>query len=209
MSKFINIIFADDKDLWRQMLIQDLVPFDIRCTGEARNGKELLKLLKTQTPDVVLLDLSMPVMDGNEAMQAIQNMSMAPKVIVLSMHNDDELVDDYMARGAKGYISKDAVTVNVLVEAINAVHQGQTYIYKLPMARRKYSPRQIEMIPLICEGLTNKEIAEEIGISERGVEKQRQKIYEKAGAKKAVDFYKYAFKQGLDFLYRSLQWKRN
>ena len=191
------------------MLIQDLVPFNINCIGEARNGKELLALLNNHAPDVVLLDLNMPVMDGNEAMQSIQKLYPTPKVIVLSMHNEEELVDDYVGRGAKGYIPKDAATVPILVEAITTVHEGGTYIYRLPLLRKKYTPRQIEMIPLICEGLTNKDIGQEVGISERAVEKQRQKIYEKAGATKAVDFYKYAFKQGLDFLNRSLRWKKS
>lgn len=209
MTKVINIIFADDKDLWRETLIHELMVFNISCIGEARNGKELLALLRHKHPDVILLDLHMPVMDGNMAMESIRSDHPAAKVIILSMHNEEELVDDYMARGAKGYVPKDAATVDVLVNAIRIVHDSGTYIHRLPMERKKYTPRQIEMIPLICEGLTNKEIALEIGITERAVEKQRQKIYEKTGVKKAADFYKFAFRQGLDFLQRSNESKKD
>jgi two-component system response regulator DegU len=208
MEESIKIIFADDKDLWRKSLIQDLLPFGILCIGEARNGEELLELLKSTQPDIILLDLRMPVMDGNHAMQFMHERYPGAKIIILSMHYEEELIDDYMARGAKGYIPKDMITIDLLVDAIRAVKNSGTFIYKPSMERQKYTPRQIEMIPLICDGMTNKEIAQEIGITEWGVEKQRQKIYAKTGAKKAVDFYKYAFRQGLDFLNRSIPKKK-
>ncbi len=205
MKESIKIIFADDNDLWRRRLIQDLVPHNILCIGEAHNGQQLLELLKSTSPDIILLDLRMPVMDGNHAMQFIPKDYPNAKVIILSMHYDEELIDDYVARGVRGYIPKDLMTIDLLVTAIREVKNSGTYIYRPAMERQKYTPRQIEMIPLICDGLTNKEIAREIGITEWGVEKQRQKIYAKTGAKKAVDFYKYAFRQGLDFLNRKMQ----
>ena len=207
MEKSIRIIFADDKEMWRKHLIQDLAPFDIACIGEAGNGEELLEQLKTKKPDVVLLDLRMPVMDGNHTMQLLKEQYPKIKVIILSMHDEEELIHDYLTRGAKGYLSKDELTVDILVSAIRKVAAAGTYVHKTRNSTEKYTARQLEMIPLLCEGMTNKEIAKEIGITEWGVEKQRQKIYAKTGAKRAVDFYKYAFLQGLDFLGRVVKKK--
>jgi two-component system response regulator DegU len=207
MEKTIRIIFADDKEMWRKHLIQDLAPFDILCIGEAGNGEELLEHLKTKKPDVILLDLRMPVMDGNHTMKLLKDQYPKIKVIILSMHDEEELIHDYLTRGAKGYLSKDELTVDILVSAIRKVAASGSYVHKNRTSTEKYSARQLEMIPLLCEGMTNKEIAKEIGITEWGVEKQRQKIYAKTGAKRAVDFYKYAFLQGLDFLGRVIKKK--
>ncbi len=202
MEKSIKIIIADDKKLWRQRLIQELTSFGIACIGEATNGQELLEKLATAKPDVVLLDLRMPVMDGNHTMTRLQKEFPKVKAIIMSMHDEEELIHDYLTRGAKAYLSKDNFTMDILATTIRQVALG-TYVHKFRNGLEKYSVRQLEMIPLLCEGMTNKEIAKEIGITEWGVEKQRQKIYAKTGAKRAVDFYKAAFLQGLDFLGRS------
>lgn len=202
MEKFIKIIIADDKALWRKRLIQELAPFGIECIAEALNGQDLLEKLGVLKPDVVLLDLRMPVMDGNHTMTLLQKEHPRTKAIIMSMHDEEELINDYMARGAKAYLSKDNFTIDVLANTIRQVAAG-TYVQKARTGAEKYSVRQLEMIPMLCEGMTNKEIAKEIGITEWGVEKQRQKIYAKTGAKRAVDFYKAAFLQGLDFLGRS------
>lgn len=200
MEAFITFILADDKALWRSMIIQDLARFNITCIGEAANGLELLEQLKTKTPDVILLDLRMPVMDGNEAMQAVQKQYPNTRIIILSMHDEDGLIEDYMSRGARGFIAKDLLTVDMLVSAIRQVASEGIYMHRQPDIAGKYTARQLELIPMMCDGMTNKQIAKETGITEWGVEKQRQKIYAKTGSKRAADFYKYAFLQGLDFL---------
>jgi len=88
----------------------------------------------------------------------------------------------------------------MLVFAIKKVCSNETFVFKKPGNRKKYTQRQVEMIPRICNGLTNKEIAKQIGLTEWGVEKQRKKIYSIAGTKNGVEFFKYAFQEGLNYL---------
>ena len=209
MENPIQIIFAEDKEKFRKAILKELESFNMCCMGEAANGKELLQMLSFKNPDVVLLDLEMPVMDGNEAMVHISKEYPNTKVIVLSLHNDYILVEDYIKRGAKGYIPKDEIAgdIAMLARAIHLVMSGDIFISKKILDREakrcgneNYTERQKEIIPLMCEGKTNKEISEEIGILERSVEKRRQKIYEKTNSSKAADFFKYAFVRGFHFL---------
>lgn len=205
MDTTINILFTEDKELYRKMILAELEEANIRCIGEADNGKELLRQLKTKKPDVILLDLEMPVMDGNEAMNRIIKDFPEAKVLIMSLHCEEELIEDYIKRGAKGYVSKDAICGNItlLIDAIQKIHAGGIYKQTLPKPdRKKFTARQKEMIPLICDEMTNKEIAEELKIKERTVEKHRQKIYSRTNSSGATSFLKYAFKRGLDFLGR-------
>lgn len=209
MKKNIQIVFADDKELFRNAILRELLDYNIDCIGEAANGLDLLEKLSVLKPDVVLLDLEMPVMNGNEAMEAISRLYPKTKIIILSLHNDELLVEDYIKRGVKGYLAKDEISGNVklLAEAIDKVHKGKTFISRPHTGNepkllkgRGYTLKQKEIIPMICEGMTNKEIAREMGILERSVEKQRKKIYQKTNSFKSIDFFKYAFVKGLQFL---------
>lgn len=198
----LNIIVTDDKIKYRKLLCELLEPFPVSVIGEAGNGQELLALLQKKLPDIVLLDLEMPVMDGNKVFDTIREMYPNLKVIILSFYMEDVLVEHYLERGARGYLSKDAAEPEILFDALTRVYNNGIYINK-PLAYKKmYTDRQKEILPLIFEGLTNDEIAEEICISRRAVEKQRTKIYERSGTEKAMDFYKYAFSRGLQFLGR-------
>lgn len=209
MENPVQIIFTDDKEKFRKAILDELKLYNIECIGQAENGKQLLKLLEVKTPDVVLLDLEMPVMDGNEAMKQIMELYPETKVIILSLYNESLLVEDYIRRGAKGYLAKDEIAgdIELLAHAIERVSEGEVFISlrvekvgKKHVKIKGYSSRQKEIIPLLCEGKTNKEISEEIGIVVRSVEKQRQKIYEKTNSSKSIDFFKYAFVRGLQFL---------
>ena len=203
MKEPINILYAEDRLHYRKGIIAELEDRNIYCIGEAENGKELLRLLKTKMPDVILLDLEMPVMNGNEAMNQIMNDFPGAKVLVMSLHYEVELIEDYIKRGAKGYVSKDVICGNMdlLVEAIQKIKAGEIFKQTLPKSeRKKFTARQREMIPLICDEMTNKEIAEELGIKERSVEKRRQKNYSRSNSAGATSFLKFAFKKGLDLL---------
>ncbi|MEO6305709.1 MAG: response regulator transcription factor, partial [Bacteroidia bacterium] len=158
---------------------------------------------------VILLDLEMPVMDGNAAFTFISKKYPNIKVIILSLHFEPLLTENYIERGAKGYLPKDAIMENpiLLINAIRKVNEGGVFVFEKPEKKNKFSNRQKEILPLIFEGKTNEEIAKEIGITKRAVEKQKQKIYQKSGVEKIIDFYKYAFSRGLQFLGRNTKKK--
>jgi len=201
MEKVIKVILADDKDQYRQSIREILKLFPVSVIGEAKNGTELLTLLKKdQQPDIILLDLEMPVMNGNRAFELICKAHPNIKIIILSFYFENLLIENYIERGAKGYLPKDAIEPTLLMEALQQVMSGAVYIFENSNDKRKYTYRQKEIVPLILEGLTNDEIADEVCITKRAVEKQRHNIYLKIGAYKAIEFYKYAFSKGLQFL---------
>lgn len=204
MKHKVNVIYAEDHQQFRSAVTQELKLFDINVIAQCDNGKQLISQLKL-FPDVVLLDLDMPVMNGNHTMDQIMKRSPNSKVIIVSMHYEELLVENYLKRGARGYISKDVFAGNIelLANAIKKVAAGGIHLQEMPVNREKLSFRQKEMIPYMVEGYTNKEIASEIGIVERAVEKQKQKIYYKMGGTRIIDFYKYAFSKGLQFLGRT------
>ncbi len=203
MKHKTTIIYAEDHTQFRKAVVKELELLDIKVVAQCNNGKELLDELK-RWPDVVLLDLDMPVMNGNHTLDHIMKHWPETKILIVSMHYEELLVENYIKRGARGYISKDAFAGNIelLVKGIKKVAKGDTYIHQMPGLHKKFSLRQKEIIPYMVEGVTTKEIADEIGIVERAVEKQKQKIYQKTGGNRAIDFYKYAFAKGLQFLGR-------
>ncbi|MES2394858.1 MAG: response regulator transcription factor [Bacteroidota bacterium] len=196
----ITVIIADDKARYRDLISDMLEPSRVSVIAEAENGKQLLNLLCKKQPDIVLLDLEMPVMDGNKTFDVVSKDFPDVKVVILSFYFEQVLVDDYLKRGAKGYISKDVLEPELLMEALTEIQNGGIYLQEKLTRKKIFTERQKEIMPFIFEGMTNKEIADEIYITERAIEKQRQKIYQRSGAKKAVDFYKYAFTRGLQFL---------
>lgn len=206
MQEKIKIIITDDKPQFRKVLCEILEVPTFTVINQAENGEILLKLLETTIPDIILLDLEMPVMDGNKAFELIRTKYPHLKVIILSMHCEGVLMENYIERGAKGYIPKDAIMgdPDLLINAISHIHTGGTFIYELPPPKDKFTKRQVDIMPLMFDGLTNTKIAEQVGISKRAVEKQRKIIYEKSGTSKAIDFYKFAFARGLQFLSRIL-----
>lgn len=197
----IRIIYAEDHLQFRKVIVNELESFNISVIAQVSNGKELIDKMSLH-PDVILLDLEMPILNGNKTLDRIIKDWPEAKIIIVSMHYEELLVENYIGRGAKGYISKDgfAGEIELLVDAIQKVAGGDTFIHRLPIHREKFSARQKEIIPMIVEGYTSKQIAAETGIMERSVEKQKQKIYTKVGGVKAIDFYRYAFSKGLQFL---------
>lgn len=201
-----KIVFTDNVERYRKVILDELHPYGIECLGEASNGQELLRLLQHVRPDVVLLDLEMPVMDGNEALNHIMAYFPYTKVIILSMHYEQILVENYIERGAMGYVSKDEIAGNpeILAKAITEVKQGRLFVHHMmegiALETIHYSRRQKEAAPMICKGYTNEEIAEELRMGVRGVEKLRSNLYAKINGGRAVDFYRYAFSRGLHFL---------
>lgn len=198
----IKIIIADDKATYRKLIADMLESSEVSIIGQVADGKQLLKILRTKNPDIVLLDLEMPVMDGNEAFDVISKNFPDLKVIIVSFYFEQVLVEHYLKRGAKGYISKDTLDPELLMMALLEVKNGGVFLNEKLSDKKIFTERQKEIMPLIFDGLTNEEIADQVYISKRAVEKQRQKIYQQSGANKAVDFFKYAFTRGLQFLGR-------
>ncbi|MES2678230.1 MAG: response regulator transcription factor [Bacteroidota bacterium] len=200
MEEPIKIMITDDRERFRNFIREILLPYPVEIVGETENGKELLSLLNKVTPDIVLLDLEMPVLDGNKTFDLISEKHPEAKVIIISFYSEGILIDDYIERGAKGYIPKDAMLPEVLYSALKQVRAGGTFVYEKSSGKRRFTRRQKEILPLIFEGKTNEEIAREVYIGIRAVEKQKHRIYEKSGAGKVIDFYRYAFTRGLQFL---------
>ncbi|GAB2532344.1 response regulator transcription factor [Rufibacter soli] len=185
----------------------------IQIIGEAENGEQLLKLLETTTPDVIMLDLNMPVMDGFETLKQLQQTHPQAKVLVLTMLDQESYVQKVRASGAMGFILKTAGR-DELVHAIKTVANDNSFICSevaLNLLQKSNSPageakannmpeiskREMEVLKLIAEGYTNAEIADKIFASKRTIESHRQHLIEKTKARNTATLIKYAIKQGL------------
>jgi DNA-binding NarL/FixJ family response regulator len=199
--KKIRVLYAEDHTGFRQAVIRELNALGLHHITGVSNGKELIDSMAPQ-PHVILLDLQMPIMNGSQAFDYILEHWPEARIIIVSMHYEGMLVENFLARGARGYISKDtfAGDIGLLAGAIRKVAKGGIFVCDVPPPGHTFTQRQKEMIPFIVEGLTNKEISSQVGMMERAVEKQKKKIYAKVGGDKAFDFYKYAFERGLQFL---------
>ena len=200
----ISVLICDDQSLFREALRTLLSAYvDLKVIGEAANGEEALRLSFSQIPDIVLMDLRMPVMDGVEATRRIVQLSKNIKVIVLTTFDDDETVFEGLRAGAVGYLLKD-VSSEKLVEAIRAAHRGEYFL--LPSITAKVvsefsriskpsvknldgilpdplSPREIEILKLVATGASNREIAEYLVISEGTVKNHLSSILSKLGVR--------------------------
>jgi DNA-binding NarL/FixJ family response regulator len=204
MEDRINIIFAEDNERFRKSIISELESYNIFTVSEAADGKELILQMTKHTSDVILLDLEMPVMDGNKAYSIIHNRFPSSKVFVLSQHDEDGMMENYIERGVKGYLPKQFVSsdVSVLARGIRAVYKGESFYYTFDSSNKKskYTKREAEIIPLICNGKTTREISNELGLAEKTVEGHRNRLYKKTSSRNTAEFLKYCFKKGLEFL---------
>ncbi|KAF0112528.1 MAG: Two component transcriptional regulator LuxR family [Chloroflexi bacterium] len=196
----IKILIADDQSLFREALRTLLSAYpDLDVIGDASNGEEALRLAFSVSPDVVLMDLRMPIMDGVEATRKIVQLGKKIKVIVLTTFDDDETVFEGLRAGAVGYLLKD-VTSEKLTEAIRAANRGEYFL--LPSITAKVvsefsrisrpiprnhdsfladplSPREVEILRLVATGASNREIAERLVISEGTVKNHLSSILSK------------------------------
>jgi DNA-binding NarL/FixJ family response regulator len=211
----LTYIITDDHGIFRQGLKIALGDDPaLLCIGEAGNGRELLALLQHQQPDVILLDLKMPVMDGMEATQEIRRLYPEVKILILTMHEDDHLVLHLLEAGANGYLIKNADPDEIKL-ALHACKENGVYFSDYvsslmlrsiiqknkPAAQFKeeasLNEREREVLTLICEGQTAVEIGNRIFISPRTVEKIKTNLYEKTGAKNNAGLIMYAVKKGI------------
>jgi len=211
----IRIILADDHEIFRDGFAGLLKRQDeIQLVGEAGDGKELITIAEKLKPDVILTDIKMPNMDGIEATKILTQRFPQVYVIALSMFNDDHLVIDMMEAGAKGYLLKNAHKTEI-IEAIKAVNNREMYYckqtsnkliqmlakskaisYNEPV-RPQFTHKELEIIKLICEQASNKEISDQLCLSIRTIEGYRNKIQEKMMARNTVGIVVYAIKNGI------------
>jgi DNA-binding NarL/FixJ family response regulator len=207
----IKIALADDHQLFRNGLKILLGSFnEFEVVAEASNGNELLRALETTVPDIVLMDISMPEMDGVEATGILSRKAPGTRVIALSMYGEEEYYYRMVDAGAKGFILKDSDITDVH-DAIVAVHKGGNYfsqelLYHVinriknreqEVKSSSLSKREKEILLKICEGLSNHEIADSLFISKRTVDKHRANLLAKTGSKNTASLILYAIKNRL------------
>jgi len=207
----IRIALADDHQLFRnglKILLGAYAEFEV--VAEASNGVELLKILEACPADIVLMDISMPEMDGAEATARLSRQSPATSVIALSMYGEEEYYYRMVDSGARGFILKDS-DISDVHDAIMAVHKGGNYFSQellYHVIRRiknreqeekssSLSKREKEILLKICEGLSNHEIADALFISKRTVDKHRANLLAKTGSKNTASLILYAIKNRL------------
>jgi DNA-binding NarL/FixJ family response regulator len=210
-----RIVLADDHAMFRQGIKNILEGADdLAVVGEAEDGLKLLELLRQVTPDMVILDISMPKLRGLEAIREIKMISKHVKVLILTMHNDEEYVYSAISTGAEGYLLKQEADTE-LFAAIEKIRKRGHYLspllsgevaFELIQASRKrqltppsdpLTMREREILKLIAEGTSNKEIADLLYISIRTVEHHRANIMQKLNIRKAANLVKYAIRKGL------------
>lgn len=210
-----RIILADDHVLFRAGLKKIIEEqHNLKVIGEAGNGIELLDLLKTFVPDVIILDLSMPNFRGLDAIPLIKSQYPAVKVLVLTMHKDRDYLRQALSVGADGYMLKEDADPE-LFSAIEAIRQGGQFVspgladdmaddldeFKREGAFTSFRPealtsREKEILALIAAGRSNKEIADTLFISARTVERHRANLMSKLDTRKIADLVKYALQNG-------------
>jgi len=186
---------------------------DMEIVGEAENGRTAVELTQKLSPDVVLMDITMPELNGIDATQQIAVQDPAPKIIALSLHTDQRHVTDALKAGASGYVVKDS-PLDELVLAIRAVFQGRVYLSPQIAGRvlhdyRKcvpgsaspefatLSPREREVLQLIAEGKSTKAIASALYVSKKTIDTHRAHILEKLHATSVAELVKHAIREGL------------
>ncbi len=215
LSKPIMVLLAEDHMVVREglrKLLEDET--DICVTGEATTGREAVTLAKELRPDVIVMDIAMPKLNGMEATRHIRQENPAARVIILSAHRDDAYVEYVMELGARGYLIKQT-SAHALAQAIREVHQGK--IFFSPEVARRFqqqhqmtldrkgrattqsttlSRREAEVLQLIAEGYANKQIAGELGISIKTVEKHRDHLMQKLSIHDTAGLTRYAVASG-------------
>ena len=209
MGKTISIAIVDDHKLFRdglKILLKRACP-EIDVVFEASNGGEFLQMLKTNNPDVILMDIAMPDMDGIEATKRAIEGYPDLKIVALSMYGEEEYYSQMIESGAKGFILKDS-DIQEVQNAVREVAEGKNYFTpdilveliknmnkkKKKPEKTELSEREIEILYHICSGQSNQEIADTLHLSKRTVDKHRENLLLKTGAKNTASLVIYAVK---------------
>ncbi|MEB3343908.1 response regulator transcription factor [Aquimarina gracilis] len=204
----ISIMIADDHQMFREGLSVMLdSEKDIQVIDVVSNGKEVIKRLGLRTPDILLLDIEMPLQDGFDTLKWIKNEKIPTKVLALTMHKSSEFIKRIFMSGASGYIQKDMGRKELVKAILTLYKEGMYYtpeISKIVMESLKnknqksqISKREKEIIKLIADQLTTSEIAKRLHISPKTVESHRQNILLKLSLKNTAGLVKYAIQKGI------------
>lgn len=201
----INILLVDDHKLFRQVLVPALETYKIKTIAEAENGEVALELLKCIDPDVVVLDIEMPIMNGAVFLQKAKKIYPELKIIVLTGQAHETLNHCLKQNGASAILSKYA-DLNILTETIRSVHKN-SYVHnsstlKIHCTNKlKISRREAEIAPLICQGLSTKQIAQKLCITDKTVEAHKRNLFAKTNSVNVTQLTVFLIAEGLNFLF--------
>jgi DNA-binding NarL/FixJ family response regulator len=213
MSKLLRVLLADDHEMMREglrMLVS--AQADMEVVGEAADGRAAITMAHELKPDVVVMDISMPELNGLKATERLKKLCPEIKVLTLTRHVDDAYIQQVLKAGATGYVLKQSASVE-LVRAIRAVAAGHTYLDPVVAGRvvesavgrratrsltpdKDFSPREQEVLRLIAWGYANKEIAARLQLSTRTVEAHKANAMRKMGMTSRIDIVRYALLKG-------------
>ena len=210
----VRLLLVDDHEIVRAGLrmLFSAEP-DVQIVGEAGSGREAIEQVGRLAPDVVLMDVAMPDMNGIDATRRIKEAFPQVAVLALTMHEDEEYFFEMLSAGASGYVPKRAAPDDLL-SAIRVVNQGEVFIYPsmasllvkvflrraeetAPADAELLTPREHEVLDSIADGLTNREIAEQLVISVKTVDRHRENIMRKLNLHNRVELVRYAIEKGL------------
>lgn len=213
----IRIVIADDHHLIRQSFVSLLDKVeDIEVVGEAADGQETLKQTQRKRPDIVIVDIAMPLLNGIETTRRIREMALRTRVLILSMYADEDVVRHALRSGATGYLLKSSVVEELLI-AIRSANKGDIYLSpsiaqtvlseylkgesktEAMVVQERLSSREREILQLVVEGHTNRDVAQILSVSAKTVERYRASLMKKLEVRNLPDLIRIALKYRLVF----------
>jgi DNA-binding NarL/FixJ family response regulator len=206
-NKKNRIIIADDHSLFRQglkLILEDIE--NVEVVADVANGKELIEITGMLRPDLIIMDINMPLVNGIEASRLLLHENPDLKILVISMYGEEQYYNSVIENGVKGFILKDAENTE-LRAAVNLILNGKTYFSQellLKLIRNRKANAQIslthreqEVLNLICQGFSSMEIAVKLFLSERTVESHRANLLDKTGCRNSLSLVLFAFRNNL------------